>query len=379
MVVGETVFYAILSALYIALLIASVVRGYRRRALDRKLRKMFEGSTLLSPSLGPLRTPRVVASSVPPSSIVMSSQPRYDSTVSSSTPIGFAASRSFAVEPASPRPSMESSNQRCPSWLCAWRRIRPESRPVYAVYGSLFLYSLTRSITLVMAAANDEHNPGTIGWDLLMTPPSLALMMMQVALTYRWVKVVELLQSLQHETGSWRPGLVAVVSGVVVVIVYAVLAGVCLVEYQTHSYEQMSSSQWGTLLNVVVGAAYAYNGLAFVFLGVLLFFMGSLISESLQSARSKILAIALVFGLMGMLRGITLVIVYMTNENDMRHVRKSWWGPPVVLLMEWICIACVVFVLGSTHGSLGQAATPPASPVAESNDTRNQPLYDAYE
>lgn len=264
-----------------------------------------------------------------------------------------------------PRPTSYSMQQELPSPAAVFVHdeedpprvslcdVSQEIKPVLYVYGALIVYADARWATLLVTAMDKLPPIGSMEWNMALLPPAFFLTLLQSALIYRWMKVTELLSiSVQRERS--RVGTIAVVTSLFVCIMVLPLSAIGYYDCSRPEPHWRSDTFWSALINIYNGGVYVYNGVCFLVLG---FYLGcrwsDMLPASLVHIQRRVLAIAIVFGLMCVARGLTLLTFFAeTSSQSMNEKMKSDWGIPTILLLEWSCIATVVFVLGYTANAV---------------------------
>ena len=213
----------------------------------------------------------------------------------------------------------------------------------------LVVYCVSRCIDLSLHATGVLPNNQTLRQQLSSEIPGGLLMVLQTFMIAKWVRhVSELTFALTSQ--RFQVGTMAVSSSGAMLVASLVASLMAYVDYFQWQFVGLSESDWKAVVSCFGGAVFMYNGAVFIALGVYLTILWRPVTSDGIVASRRVLAIALVFGLMCVSRG---AILWMFIDRDPQtkttKVADSSWGAPAVLLCEWVLIAVSLLALTTTR------------------------------
>lgn len=231
----------------------------------------------------------------------------------------------------------------------------------YLVVFSLLVYSLLRSVQLLLFAARVVDTSGDLTTHLYTFFPALGFLSLQSTMLVKWVDhVSDLTLTLQHH--PFRIGTWLIRASISLLIIESCVTALAVIDVDIKNFTDKPSHFWNTLTNTVCGSVYIFNGSAFAGLGCFLrFWLWIPVTQDGVHASNRILAIALLFGIMCVARG-GLLCLYLGDstpsaaeahggtssggETQVRKVTHNDWGAPAVLLVEWTTLVVTIALLG---------------------------------
>jgi hypothetical protein len=233
--------------------------------------------------------------------------------------------------------------------------VKLKSRIVFGIYVALVAYGTTRGVVVILEALDKVPRNQDLSQTMFDMIPAVLFCVLQTALVAKWVgHVSDVTYVLRHEVFAWRrPIIFASVIGCII----TVLLTIATLGDRAHSSPYVSESTWVQILNSSTGMTYCMNGLLFASLGIILRSNWQPTSESDVAACRRILAIAVLFGGVCMIRGIGL-IAFAGQDRESSQLVSSHWGAPLMLTVEWVALVTSLFGLTNVGGSAaGEAAT----------------------
>lgn len=226
--------------------------------------------------------------------------------------------------------------------------VKSKSRIVFGIYIALVAYGTTRGVVVILEADDKVPRDQDLSQTLFDMIPALLFCVLQTALIAKWVgHVSDVTFVLRHEVFSWRRPII--VASVIACIITVVLVIATLGD-EAHSSPYVSEGTWVQILNSSTGITYCINGLLFASLGIILRSNWQPTSESDVAACRRILAIAVLFGGVCIIRGIGL-IAFAGQDRESSDIVTSHWGSPLMLTVEWIALVTSLFGLTNVGGS----------------------------
>lgn len=254
------------------------------------------------------------------------------------------------------------------------RDLPQRQRHVVIIFFVLAAYSFARCITEGLIAGDFVDGVGTYEWSSITTIPSALFALVQTCMIARWVQTVEELMFDMHHISS-KCGNLSVISSAVFLSV-SVLMTLFSIPDTHHHWTGLSKNGWIELLSFMQGMLYTFNGICFLILGLQLASFWSAAMDSAKQAWRRILAIAVVFCFLCVMRGVILCMFsFAIKQDNLHNVMDSNWGAPAVLLTEWFCLTISFFVLAPTLAGTRNDPMPnalPNSTVASYNTVQEE-------
>lgn len=236
--------------------------------------------------------------------------------------------------------------------------VTKKSRIVLFIYASLVAYGLARGVVVILTALDEVPHNQSLSETLFDMFPALLFCVLQAGLVAKWAgHVSDITFVLRHEVFAWRRPIIVVSIACCVV---TALCTVATIGDEAHQSPYVGQETWVGILNAVTGSTYTVNGLLFAVLGLLLRSQWQPTSESDVSACRRILAIAVLFGGVCIVRGVGL-IVFAGKDREHSKVVTSTWAAPLMLTLEWIALVTSLFGLTNVGGSAAGAQAPDPS------------------
>lgn len=220
------------------------------------------------------------------------------------------------------------------------------SKKGYLVMLTLFLYATLRCISLVLFASGVIDSSGDVRTNMYRFFPALGFMALQSTMLAKWVDhVAELTLVLQNQ--SFRIGQFLVTCSMLMVFADATVTCLGLIDTEIVHFSTQPGRFWNILINMLCGVVYAFNGFAFTGLGCFLRWLWVPVTPMGVHASKRILGIALLFGVMCVVRG-GILLMYIDDGNktpNVQQVTHNEWGAPSVLMFEWLCLVISLLLL----------------------------------
>jgi hypothetical protein len=233
-----------------------------------------------------------------------------------------------------------------------------KSAIVLFIYASLISYGLVRGIVITLTALDEVPHDQSLSETMFDMIPALLFCVLQTALVAKWVgHVSDIMFVLHHQVFSLRRPVIIV--SIICCAITALLAIATAID-ESHASPLVDRETWVQVLNSATGVTYCVNGIMFGALGVMLRSIWQPSSASDVAACRRIIAIAVLFGGVCVVRGVAL-IVFAGRDQESSKVVSSHWGSPLMLTLEWIALVTSLFGFTNVGGSAAGASDPSQS------------------
>lgn len=259
---------------------------------------------------------------------------------------------------------------------------------------TLVIYCVLRSTQLLLFAAQAVDTSGDFMTHFYTFFPALGFMSLQTALLIKWDDHVSQL-TLALRRMRFRVGQFLIHCSVLFVAANSLVTATAYLDVRVCHFTSQPQRFWNILVNALCGVAYIFNGASFAGLGCFLRTLWAPTTVACEKASRRILAMALLFGVLCAARGIVLLLFLAdggtsSGAQTVQQVTHNDWGAPTVLIVEWCFLVVTLFLLTATtpsaasqlageedeedaSGNTGSMTPPPPDNVGEDSSVQGLP------